>query len=89
MDWCTAWPERWGHIDWSPCCKEHDEDYSKIKKLTGWKNLFKRIWLRRKADYKLGRCVWDKGLPPMGVIMFFGVRLFGWIPLYFKKRSEQ
>jgi len=81
-DFCTKWPDRWAHIDYSSCCKNHDNDYERIKHIpAGWKRLIER----RKADYRLMWCVWDRGLPLMGLVMFIGVRLCGWL---FTRRTK-
>ena len=74
-DWCTAWPDRWAHIDYSECCHQHDLDYDAIRNMTFFKGAFER----RKADYRLMRCIKKAGLPWMGLVMFIGVRLVGWI----------
>ena len=88
-DWCTMWPDRWRGVDFSLCCKEHDEDYARIAKI---KSFWKRIWQRRKADFKLSGCVKRKfnekdKSSVMPIIMLSGVRLFGWIAsgLHWKK----
>jgi hypothetical protein len=40
------------------------------------------MWDRRLADIEILRCVASKGYPMMGILMFFGVRAFGWIPFH-------
>ena len=75
IDYCSLWPDKYQDIDFSHCCKQHDEDYAKAAKLS----FFKRVLARRKADYKLKDCIMAVGLPVMGITMMLGVRVFGWI----------
>ena len=88
-DWCSGWFDRWEGIDFSECCCQHDIDYAWIKILP---STWQRVKERYKADYKLMKCVRDKGLPPMGLIMFVGVRTFGWPVVHgestYKKENE-
>ena len=49
IDYCSLWPDKYQDIDFSHCCKQHDDDYAEATKLS----FFKRVWARRKADYKL------------------------------------
>jgi len=81
VDWCTAWPDRWAHIDYSECCHQHDIDYSYVCELP----FLKGVWERRKADYRLMRCIQKSGLPWMGIVMFIGVRCCGWLFAYKKE----
>lgn len=85
VDYCSMWPDKHGDIDFSHCCKQHDDDYAEICKLS----FFKRIWARHKADMKLKKCVADAGLPVMGVTMLLGVRMFGWIFILKEKLKEK
>jgi hypothetical protein len=48
-DWCTLWPDRFQDIDFSHCCKAHDDEYLRICKLS----FLKRLIARRRADYNL------------------------------------
>lgn len=80
-DWCTAWPDKWRDIDYSECCHQHDLDYAQIK---AGPNPLLMEKQRRLADIKLMKCVQAKGLPVMGLIMLFGVRLFGYF-LYWNR----
>lgn len=66
-DGCSGWPNG----GWVDCCDEHDRAYR-----CGSSSFLER----RKADLNLMRCVMKKGYPRMGVLMFFGVRAFGWMP---------
>lgn len=66
-DGCTAWPEG----DWEDCCNDHDQAYRSGKPT---------FRFRRRADLHLLHCVTRKGYPVLAVLMFFGVRGFGWIP---------
>ena len=86
-DWCTSWPDRWKHIDYSECCHQHDIDYALIDEMPG--NIFEKAKARKKADYRLMSCVRDSGLPLMGLIMMFGVRMFGWLFAYKPKGEAQ
>lgn len=88
IDWCTAWPDRWQDVDFSECCKQHDEDYATVLSFSWWQ----RPYMRRKFDFKLARCVYgkfyEKGykIPAMPVLMLFGVRTFGWLFAYKEKK---
>jgi len=71
IDHCTLWPDRILNWDWSACCLAHDKAYA-----LGVDRLI--------ADHVLADCVANSmgGLPyllpvVMGVVMWFGVRLFG------------
>lgn len=66
-DGCTAWPEG----DWEDCCRDHDTAYRSGKR---------HFAHRRRADLHLLSCVAKKGYPLLGVLMFLGVRGFGWVP---------
>ena len=83
-DWCSSWPDKYKDIDYSLCCKKHDEDYEKIRKMRWWK----RPLARFKSNIKLGKCVRSKGLPKMGVTMMVGTQLFGWPSIYFKGKKD-
>lgn len=56
----------WFDGNWKHCCDFHDRRYAN-QRLT-----------RYQADKLLYRCVAKKS-KPMALIMFIGVRLFGWI----------
>ena len=89
IDWCSGWFDKWGDIDFSECCHKHDLDYTYIKTLP---TVWQRAKARWKADNDLMICVRKKGLPPMGLLMFAGVRMFGWPVVYgaskFKKENK-
>ena len=50
INWCTAWPDKWGDIDFSLCCYRHDVAYGNIIKMSSF---IDRTLARRVADYKL------------------------------------
>lgn len=73
QDYCTMWPDRFGSVDWSDCCRAHDIAYAT--------NVVKNV-----ADKALMQCVietthwyW------LGGLMFLGVSFFGWA---FKRKSK-
>jgi len=66
-DWCTMWPDTWREYDYSLCCQQHDLDYA---------NPFITRW---DADVALLICVKNSSQPFLAVIMFIGVRCFGWM----------
>jgi hypothetical protein len=68
IDYCTAFPDRLGSLDWSQCCRLHDLAYadSLTAKLT--------------ADLDLARCVADAAGWPLAILMGAGVMLFGLVP---------
>lgn len=65
-NWCTLWPDRWINYDYSACCKIHDEDYANPG-ISRWD-----------ADLALCQCVAKHANTTMAVVMFLGLRLFGW-----------
>lgn len=71
-DGCSLFPD--GSLNntkrWAHCCRAHDIDY--------WQGGTKAQ--RLASDKRLEQCVADVGLPRLGQLMFFGVRLGG-IPL--------
>lgn len=69
-DNCTLWPEG----TWSECCALHDRRYEN-KRLT-----------RYQADKLLFRCVNRKSNIKMAIVMFLGVRLFGWF--FYNKSTD-
>ena len=79
-DWCTSWPDKWKHIDYSECCHQHDIEYALIEKMPG--NILQKAKMRRQADHRLMSCVRSKGLPLMALVMLFGVRSVGWLFAY-------
>ncbi|CAE7879335.1 unnamed protein product, partial [Symbiodinium necroappetens] len=62
-DHCTMFPEG----DWAHCCQLHDIAYD----ASGTPRL--------EADLDLLLCLTDMGRPIVGIIMFLGVVLFGWL----------
>lgn len=52
----------------NPCCEQHDLDYSAELGID-----------RRIADRDLLLCAVAHNRPWRGIVMFIGVRLFGWI----------
>lgn len=68
-DGCTAWPDG----DWEDCCRDHDVAYR-----SGHRGFAQR----RRADLHLLTCVRKKGYPGLAVLMFLGVRGFGWLPFH-------
>lgn len=61
---CTMWPNG----NWINCCIGHDYDYADGGTLKD-----KII-----ADFKLGRCVWKKGHPIIGIVMALGLSILGY-----------
>lgn len=68
-DGCSGWPDG----DWEDCCFFHDIAY---------RSGDYGFWARRKADVELFACVARKGYPGIAILMFFGVRAFGWVPFH-------
>jgi len=89
--WATAWATAknrakhyctlWLDLIWRDCCRQHDEDYSaKAGGPTRWH-----------SDLDLAACVWASSWSPSlgpvqrwlvranAVLMFCGVRSFGWL----------
>jgi hypothetical protein len=66
-DWCSFWPDHWITYDYSACCEQHDKDYEDDT-VSRWD-----------ADVALMQCVCKQCKPVMAVIMFLGVRCFGWM----------
>ena len=64
--YCTGSPnfER----DTQTCCEQHDKDYSKTSTTP-----------RLEADKKLRACVEKNGTPVRAAVMYYAVRLFGWM----------
>lgn len=60
--------------NWSECCARHDKRYEN-KRLT-----------RKQADRLLYRCVHKKSKKVVALIMYVGVRAFGW---YFYRKVNQ
>lgn len=73
-DGCTGWPNG----DWEDCCVFHDVAY---------RSGDHGFWARRAADINLFICVARKGYVGMGILMFFGVRAFGWVPWHKNYRN--
>jgi hypothetical protein len=73
QDYCTLFPDRLGHKDWSNCCKAHDAAYAG----TG---------ARLAADRELAACVAaETGWDGLAVVMFAGVATFGW---WFRRKGK-
>ena len=72
-DGCTLWFDRLGDLDWRQCCDAHDLAY--YQQADKWE-----------ADVQLALCVADAGAPIIGIIMFVGVSLFGWI--WYRRRQS-
>ncbi len=60
---CTLFPEG----PWSGCCAQHDKDYTD------------GVLTRRTADALLRECVANRGYRKTAWLMWFGVRMLGWI----------
>lgn len=64
IDHCTFWPDKLFGVDYSQCCYAHDVAYAmQLPKLT--------------ADFELGLCVAQSGLPALGALMAVGTAIFG------------
>lgn len=73
IDHCTLWPDRIGSIDWSHCCAAHDLAYEfSLGKFD--------------SDVALAVCVTEVAGWPLGVVMFVGVSIGGW--LFYRKREK-
>lgn len=77
-DFCTLFPDRILQYDISQCCKAHDDAYLIISSIP-----------RYEADLELMNCV-KEAFPTntflaitIPLLMYFGVRAFGW--KFFKK----
>lgn len=68
-NYCTAFPDG----EEGMCCKAHDEAYR-----GGTLD-------RKEADKALYQCVRDNGEPYKAIVMYVGVRLFGW--LFYKDKD--
>lgn len=64
---CTGWLDRLFKKNWSECCKQHDIDYTILKKGDSTKE----------SDLKFLECLKTKTWKPMAYIMYGAVRLFG------------
>ena len=73
---CTGWFDHLGKCDWGHVCAKHDMLYM---------TPFGKDYTRYKADVVLLSGIWDI-CKPMAVIMFIGVRLFGW---YFWEKYKE
>jgi len=62
-DFCTLWPD----CNYGMVCAQHDEDYH-THQVSRWV-----------ADVDLLKGVYAAGHPVIAVVMFVGVRSFGWI----------
>jgi hypothetical protein len=74
---CDFWPEGLFGLDWTRCCDLHDFQY------TAGGNLLDKF----AADAALRACV-DQVLPGMGVVMFVGVSLGGWLFFRWRRRAR-
>lgn len=63
-DYCTMFPDH----KWGDCCKIHDNDYG----ING-------VCSRKEADKKLKNCLKEKGYKIVSIIIYIGVRTFGWL----------
>jgi len=63
-DYCTLWPDFIGDIWIGGCCRVHDYAYEQGLP-------------RLEADYALGQCVSDLGLPVIGVLMAVATAICG------------
>lgn len=64
---CSCFIDRFKNVDWSDCCKQHDEDYKKLKKDESTK----------RADLRLLSCVKKKACKSLAYVMYAAVRVFG------------
>lgn len=64
---CSCFIDRFGKKDWSQCCKDHDEDYSKLSDGASTK----------RADLRLFSCVKKRGCKTLAFLMYGAVRIFG------------
>ena len=72
-DYCTHWFEWIGEVYIGHCCKAHDLAYELGNP-------------RLEADFMLVQCVWDLGLPVIGVLMGLAVMPLGW--MYYKPKLK-
>ncbi len=66
-DGCSKFPDSFGNVDWTICCKAHDLAY--------WMGGTKEE--RAASDRALNKCVQEKGLEPLGNLMEAGVTVGG------------
>lgn len=64
---CTCFFDKLFKKDWSECCKQHDIDYTKLKKGDSTK----------RSDVKFLACLKTKTWKPVAYLMYAAVRLFG------------
>ena len=70
-DYCSLWPDG----NYGECCKQHDLDYTAGG---GYRE-------RSDADKRLRECVAEKRGKKMAWVMWFAVRIGGWLPHHFKR----